>query len=136
VPQAVWLPAQVSVQTPFEHKGVPASEVHRRLQAPQLFASDWTSKHTPAQSLQPVGHTHVPAVQTYDALQILPHVPQLLPSFCTSAQVDPPQSAHPVEQTSRHWPCVQARSAEQVVPQAPQFCESACRSAQTPPQGV
>jgi hypothetical protein len=29
VPQAVWLLAQVSVQAPFEHKGVPASEVQR-----------------------------------------------------------------------------------------------------------
>jgi hypothetical protein len=64
VPQAVWPLAQVVVQTPLEHKGDPASEVHRRLQVPQLFASDWTSTHMPAQSLQPVGHTHAPAVQT------------------------------------------------------------------------
>jgi hypothetical protein len=64
VPQAVWLFAQVSVQVPFEHKGDPASEVHRRLQAPQLVASDWTSTHMPAQSRQPVGHRQLPPVQT------------------------------------------------------------------------
>jgi hypothetical protein len=135
VPQAVWSLAQVNVQTPFEHKGDPASEVHLRLQAPQLFASDWTLKHTPAQSLQPAGHTHTPAVQTYVAPQTLPQELQLLASFCTSTQV-PPQSAHPGEHTCPHWPCVQVWSAAQALPQVPQFCRSPCRSKQTAPQSV
>jgi hypothetical protein len=124
------------VQTPLEHKGDPASEVHRRPQAPQLFASDWTSTHMPAQSLQPVGHTQTPPLQVYDALQTLPQVPQLLLSFCTSTQAVPPQSAHPVEHTSLHWPSVQVRSEGQALPQVPQLLGSVCRSKHTVPQSV
>jgi hypothetical protein len=105
VPQAVRALEQVVAQTPSEHKGDPPSEVHRRLQAPQLFASDWTSRQTPAQSLQPVGHKHTPVLQTYVAVQTLPQLPQLLPSFCTSTQVIPPQLVVPgVAQLSTHWP--------------------------------
>jgi hypothetical protein len=95
------------VQTPLEHKGDPPSEVQRRLQVPQLFASDWTSTHTAAQSLQPAGHTHTPAVQPYVAGQTLLHTPQLLLSPCTSMQVLPPQSAVPGEHESAHRPWVQ-----------------------------
>jgi hypothetical protein len=121
VPQAVRLLAQIVVQAPFEHKEVPPSEVHRRAHAPQLLASELTSMHMPAQSRQPVGHTHRPALQTKLAPQTLPQAPQLTLSFSTSTQVTPPQSAHPGEHASLHAPCVQTVFEEQWNPQVPQF---------------
>jgi hypothetical protein len=136
VPQAVWLPVQVNVQVPSEHKGVPASDVHRRLQAPQLFASDWTFTHTPAQSRQPAGHTQSPLVQTYDEVQTLLHAPQLLLSFSVSIHVLPPQSAVPGEHESPHRPWAQAWFAAQALPQLPQLVALVCRLSQTVPQSV
>jgi hypothetical protein len=134
-PQAVRVPEQENVQAPFEHQGVPASAAQRRLQAPQLFTSDWTSTQRPAQSRQPVGHAQAPRVQIWfePDEQARPHAPQLEPSVCVLTQLVP-QKVCPLGQLQA--PFTQVCVATQALPHVPQFRLSVVTSTQLVPQSA
>jgi hypothetical protein len=108
-------------QIPLTHDEFAKKLQHLLPQAPQLLKSLCRSTHAPEQSVSPLGHPHVPPLQTWPVPQAWPQLPQLPASVW--------RSTHPLEQSVRpgahcaaHAPAEHTSLVAHRWPHVPQFC--------------
>jgi hypothetical protein len=107
--------------------------VHALPHAPQFVSSLVRSRHDVPHAERGATHfvAQLPAAQTVPVAQTVPHVPQLLPSFCRSLQT-PLQSLSVPAHT--HLLPLHVSADPHVFPQPPQFEGSIVVSTHTAPQ--
>jgi hypothetical protein len=111
---------QLVAQTPLLHKGVAPPQ--RVPQAPQFWGSALTSAHVPAQSRVPAGQTHLPPLQSCEALHAFVHEPQCRSSVAVSTQALE-QLVSPDSQLDAQTPRLQTCPVH-ALPQPPQWLGS------------
>jgi len=100
---------------------------------PQFVVLVWMLTHCPEQLVVPTGHLQAPPWQDDPPVQVTPHPPQLLLSFCGSTH-EPPQSVR----LDAHWPwqtpTLQTWFEAHAVAHWPQWVGSVCVLTHEPEQ--